>query len=279
MRRSTSSAGRSRLPGRSASTCRSARRSGWAACSAERADAQAAEYATEAIELCRRAGTPQQLAATLPTAAMVCWQVGELDLARQYVAEAMPLLADSRRIARVVLLSVAAGIALADLDLDAAIELGEVADTEATDLGIERELPLIRCVLARALLDRGDDRAAAAKALDAVLAAKVADVLVPDGNLPGDGGAGLPARRDGVGRAGESTRSLASHQQDVARCGRHDPRGRARPGPVTLSEAVEPPGARSRPKWAGSRTAGNLTAGLAVSRTAGLAAIQDCPQR
>ena len=128
----------------------------------------------------------------------------------------MPLLADSRRIARVVLLSVAAGIALADLDLDAAIELGEVADTEATDLGIERELPLIRCVLARALLGRGDDRAAAAKALDAVLAAKVADVLVPDGDLPGDGGAGLPAWRAWGWPSGGINRGAGNHQQEVA---------------------------------------------------------------
>ena len=139
---------------------------------AERADAAAVRYATDAVELCRAAGSPEQLAATLPTAAMVCWQVGDVEQARAYVAEAMPLLADSRRIARVVLLSVAAGIALADEDIDAAVELGTVADTEATDLGIEREIPLVRCILARALLSRGHAAGAAAMALGAVTAAR-----------------------------------------------------------------------------------------------------------
>jgi len=139
---------------------------------AERADEGASRYAVEAIELCRRAGSAEQLAATLPTAAMVCWQVGDLDAARRYVAEAMPLLGESRRIARVVLLSAAAGIALADGDRDAAIELASVADTEATDLGVERELPLIRTFAARALLGRGDIAAAACAALRAIDAAR-----------------------------------------------------------------------------------------------------------
>ncbi len=139
---------------------------------AERADAGAAAYVADAVELCREVGSPLQLAATLPTAATVCWQVGDLVQAREYVAEAMPLLADSRRIARVVLLSAAAGVALADGDLAAAVDLGAVADTDATDLGIERELPLIRCVLARALLATGDYAAAAAKAADAIAAAR-----------------------------------------------------------------------------------------------------------
>jgi hypothetical protein len=139
---------------------------------AERADPQAAGFAARAIELCRGGGSAEQLAATLPTAAMVCWQVGDLAAARGYVAEAMPLLAGSRRIARVVLLSAAAGVALADDDLDAAVELATIADADAGDLGIERELPLARCVLARALLARGDVGAAAAHATGAVEAAR-----------------------------------------------------------------------------------------------------------
>ncbi len=139
---------------------------------AERADRNAAGYAADAIEACRRGGSPEQLAGTLPTAAMVCWQVGELAAASRYVAEAMPLLAGSRRIARVVLLTVAAGIALAEGDLDAAIDLGTNADVDASDLGIERELPLVRCIVARALLERGDIDAAAAMARRAIEATR-----------------------------------------------------------------------------------------------------------
>jgi predicted ATPase/DNA-binding SARP family transcriptional activator len=138
---------------------------------AERADPSAAGYAAEAIALCRRDGSAEQLAATLPTAAMVCWQVGELDAARRYIAEAQPLLAGTRRIARVVLLSAAAGVALAGGDAGAAIELGTTADTEGTDLGIERELPLVRAVVARAWLGRGNVAAAARQAAAAVQAA------------------------------------------------------------------------------------------------------------
>jgi predicted ATPase/DNA-binding SARP family transcriptional activator len=139
---------------------------------AERADGSAAGYAADAIDLCKNGGSAEQLAATLPTAAMVCWQVGDLNAARRYVAEAMPLLAGSRRIARVVLYSAAAGVALADGDLDAAIALGANAVADGSDLGIERELPLARCIVARALLERGDVEAAAAEALAAVTACR-----------------------------------------------------------------------------------------------------------
>jgi non-specific serine/threonine protein kinase len=139
---------------------------------AERASPEAARFAAEAIALCRRAGSPEQLTATLPTAAMVCWQVGELDAAREYVAEAMPLLAGSRRIAHVVLLSAAAAIALADGDLSAAVELGTRADADARDLGIDREIPLIRCVLAQAMLRGGNVTGAAMAAAEAIAAAR-----------------------------------------------------------------------------------------------------------
>ena len=139
---------------------------------AERTSPDAARFAAEAIALCRRAGSAEQLAATLPTAAMVCWQVGALDAARGYVAEAMPLLAGSRRIARVVLLCAAAGLALADGDLNGAIELAAQADSDARDLGIDREIPLIRCVLAQAMLADGNVAGAAAKAAEAMTAAR-----------------------------------------------------------------------------------------------------------
>jgi predicted ATPase/DNA-binding SARP family transcriptional activator len=146
---------------------------------AERASPEAAHFAEEAIALCRRAGSPEQLAATLPTAAMVCWQVGALDAARGYVAEAMPLLAGSRRIARVVLLCAAAGIALADGDLGAAVDLGTQADNDAGELGIDREIPLIRCVLAQAMLAGGNVTGAAAKAAEAMTAARALSFPFP----------------------------------------------------------------------------------------------------
>jgi len=137
----------------------------------ERGARQAAGYAAEAIALCRAGGSAEQLAAAMPTAAMVCWQVGAFEEARAYVAEARPMHGDTRRIARVVLLSTSAGLALADGDIDAAVDFGEAADREATDLGVEREVPLIRSVLARARLLRGDVAGAADRALAAFDAA------------------------------------------------------------------------------------------------------------
>jgi len=137
----------------------------------ERGAPEAARYAADAIDLCRAGGSLEQLAAAMPTAAMVCYQVGALDEARAYVAEARPLHVGSRRIARVVLLSTSAGLALADDDLDAALDFGTAADREATELGVEREVPLIRSVLARTLLARGDIAGAADRGLAALDAA------------------------------------------------------------------------------------------------------------
>ena len=134
----------------------------------ERADPQAARYAAEAVDRCRIDGSSEQLAALLPTAAMVSWQVGAIDQARAYVADAWPMHREHRRIARVVLLSTAAGIAYADGDLAAAIDHGRSADQEGEALGVEREMPLIRAVLARALLRAGDIEASRAVALAGV---------------------------------------------------------------------------------------------------------------
>lgn len=144
---------------------------------AERTDPSAAGYAKDAIDLCRARASVEQLAMAMPTAAMICWQVGALDQAREYIAEALPMHSGTQRISRVVLLSAAAGVALADGDLDAACEYGSTADREATALGVERETPLIRAVLARALLARGDLAAAAgrcAAALETALGMSVA---------------------------------------------------------------------------------------------------------
>ncbi len=59
------------------------------------------------------------------------------------MAEAHPLHAGTKRIARVVLLSVNAGLALAEGDTAAAIEIGTLADAERTELGVDREMLLI----------------------------------------------------------------------------------------------------------------------------------------
>ena len=91
----------------------------------ERGAREAAGFAAEAIALCRAGGSAEQLAAAMPTAAMVCWQVGAFDEARAYIEEARPMHTGTRRIARVVLLSAAAGLALADGDIDAAIDFGD----------------------------------------------------------------------------------------------------------------------------------------------------------
>lgn len=132
----------------------------------ERVDPEAAVHAVTAMELCGNGGSPEQLAAALPTAAMVCYQVGDLERARAFVEQARPF-HESRRIARVVLRCVEAGLALADGDLASAVRLGREADEDGSALGVDRELPLIRSILARALLASGSavearDRAAAA---------------------------------------------------------------------------------------------------------------------
>ncbi len=145
----------------------------------ERGDAEAARHAGDAVARCRVDGSAEQLAALLPTAAMVCWQVGAFDQARHYVSEAEPMHADHKRIARVVLLSTSAGLALADGDLDAAVEYGRTADLEGTELGIEREMPLIRAILSRALLRRGEVAAAARAALSSVESAAAMTVGFP----------------------------------------------------------------------------------------------------
>jgi DNA-binding SARP family transcriptional activator len=138
---------------------------------AERVDPTAVNFATEAIELCRAQGTAEQLLITLPTAAMIAWQVGSMDAARAFAREAQPLLQDDPRIARVVLLIAMAGLALAEGDAVDAERLATAADTVGTELGVERELPLARCVLARARLELADPIGASAAVVSAFAAA------------------------------------------------------------------------------------------------------------
>lgn len=145
---------------------------GVAAVLGERGDPTAADYAADAIRYCRAHAAPEQLAAAIPTAVMICWQVGAFTQARALLAEGWQLHPDGRRIARVVMLSAATGLAMAAGDIETAIESGLTADREATELGVERELPLIRCLLARALLAAGRVDEAAERTMSAIEAAR-----------------------------------------------------------------------------------------------------------
>jgi DNA-binding SARP family transcriptional activator/predicted ATPase len=146
---------------------------------AERGDPTAVDFATEAIALCREHGTPEQLLITLPTAAMISWQVGNLPAARDFARDAQALLQEDPRIARVVLVTAMAGIALADGDAADAARLATSADSVGTELGVERELPLARCILARALLELGDASGASAAVESAFTAAASMSVDAP----------------------------------------------------------------------------------------------------
>jgi predicted ATPase/DNA-binding SARP family transcriptional activator len=194
----------------------------------ERGDPAAAGYAAQAIELCHAGGSAEQLAAALPTAAMVCWQVGAHEQARAFADEAGPILGDAKRIARVVLLSVSAGLALDDGDLAAAVDFGSAADREGTELGVEREMPLIRAVLARAMLASGDLAGAAGRAAGAVEAALGMSCAYP--LAIGLETACLVLRAAGVSSGTEVAR-LLSAAADIRRRG-------DRPPPATLRREV-----------------------------------------
>ncbi|SDO64418.1 Predicted ATPase [Nakamurella panacisegetis] len=139
---------------------------------AERGDPAAADFALAALGACRRRASSEQLASALPTAVMISWQVGALPQARELLAEGLTLHPDGRRIARVVLLTAGCGISLADRDVAQAISLGRTADEIATTLGVERELPLVRALLARALHAGGHRRDATDRAIAAIRAAR-----------------------------------------------------------------------------------------------------------
>ncbi len=137
----------------------------------ERGDPEAAVHARRAIEVCRASGDADQLRMALPTAAMICWMVGADEDARSYVTEAMPMHDAGPRIAKVVLYSAAAGLALADGEAGKAAALAATADADGTELGVERELPLARAISALAQLAQGNLPAAADRASAALEAA------------------------------------------------------------------------------------------------------------
>ena len=134
---------------------------------------------TEAITLCEAEGPPDQLAVCLPAAARHCWDVGAVTEARGYLDRSWALLGEGRRIAHADLLTAATAVALGDGDLDAAVEHGTAAEAEAAGLGIDRNLPFVRALLARALLGRGDVDQAARMAADAVRSGRELSVQYP----------------------------------------------------------------------------------------------------
>ncbi len=203
---------------------------------AERCDPAAAGYAHDAIALCRRGGSVEQLAIAMPTAAMICWQVGELAGARAYIAEALPLNNGPARIARVVLLSAAAGVALADGDTAAAADFGSTANAEASELGVEREVPLIRAVLARALLAQGDVGAAAGHATAALRGALAMPIESP--LAVGLETAALVLHAAGPGQAGRGDPAAGALRDLLDTAAAVRDRG-DRPPPATLAPAVD----------------------------------------
>ena len=145
---------------------------------AERGDLAAAESGR-----CDRALSPGRVGraagTAMPTAAMVCWQVGSYEQCRAYIDEARPMHTGVRRIAGVVLLSTTAGLALTDGDLDAAIDFGTQADLEAGELGVEREAAADPGRASWALLAQGDLTAATDRALAAFDAAQAKAIVFP----------------------------------------------------------------------------------------------------
>jgi predicted ATPase/DNA-binding SARP family transcriptional activator len=229
---------------------------------AERADPAAAGFAVEAIALCRQGGSAEQLAAAMPTAAMVCWQAGDLDTARAFVAEARPMHAGGRRIARVVLLSTAAGVALADGDVGAAIDYGRSADAEATELGVEREVPLIRTVLARALLTDGDLVGAADRAVAAIDAAQSLSFTFPLAICLETAALVLLAVGNGVGA---DIGALLAAAADIRARGQ-------RPSPPTLRDAVDSARADFAAEIEAASTDSDAAARIAIARLRGVVA-------
>ena len=147
---------------------------------AERRDRAATGYALRALEICRERASEDQLKATLATTAMVLWQVGDLDAAREVIAEAEPLLMPGEpRIARAVLAAAAAGVALQDGRLEQAARLGELAVHDGEELGVEREVPLAKALLSRIALARGRRAEAAQAAFDGIAVAAGLDFAYP----------------------------------------------------------------------------------------------------
>ncbi len=205
---------------------------------AERADPAAATHVVRAAQLCREGGSPAQLAAVLSTAAMVCWQAGEHEQARALVEEAEPLHRENRRIARVVWLSVTAALELERGEPAVALECAARADEEGTALGVERELPLLRCIRALASIATGDVAAASTHAQSALRAAQALTYTFPIALCLETAAAVLHARRDQADFAPRVADNDA-FQALLAAAGAIRSRGH-RPVPPSLRRELDP---------------------------------------
>ena len=195
---------------------------------AQRGDAAAVQLVDQAITLCEAEGPPDQLAMCLPGAARHCWDVGAVTEARGYLDRSWALLGEGRRIAHADLLTAATAVALGDGDLDAAIEHGTAAEAEAAGLGIDRNLPFVRALLARALLGRGEVDQAARMAADAVRSGRELSVQYP----VADALEAAAAVSERVGAPAEDVAALLAAAAEVRAHGE-------RPAPVPLRAGID----------------------------------------
>ncbi|HEX4510277.1 MAG TPA: hypothetical protein VH328_09370, partial [Burkholderiaceae bacterium] len=163
-------------------------------------------------------------------------------------------------IARVVLLSTAAAVALADGDIGAAIDYGRSADAEATELGVEREVPLIRTVLARALMADGDLVGAADRAVAAIDAARSLSFAFPLAICLETAALVLLAVGNGVGA---DIGALFAAAGDIRTRG-------DRPAPPTLRAAVESARVDFADEIAAARIDREAAAMIALARLRGV---------
>ncbi len=189
---------------------------------AERGSIEAIAPTREAIDLCRRIASSDQLQATLATAAMIAWQVGELEQAQAWIDEASALLEGPPRIAQVVLGTAAAGCRFATGSLEEAAGLAAQAVKGAEELGVDRELPLALAVAARIALAREDESAGdlALRCVDAAAALSIAFpsaiALETAAAVLGTSGEGLPllAAAANIRIRGRRARPAAMAQDD-----------------------------------------------------------------
>ena len=198
----------------------------------ERADPEAAVHARAAIDLSTdpsRDLAPDRLASALATAGMICWQVDALTDAQEFLDRAVALLGGQQRIATVVCLSADAGVALARGDLERALDSAQRGDALGTLLSVERELPLVRVLLARTHLLRGDLPAAGTASVSALTAAVALPHLHPLANALETAALVLDATR---GASDVELSGLLAASQTIRLSG-------DRPIPPTLRPAVE----------------------------------------